>query len=63
MNKTLAEEKLLRVVEKALFKTTPRKPTRIPKAVVLLRLKNKKRASDKKNFRRVPSISDGEDAY
>ena len=61
MNKTLAEEKLLHVVEKALVKIKPRKPTHVPKSVVLLRLKNKKRASDKKSARRIPKTDGWEE--
>lgn len=51
MNKTLAEEKLLRLVEKALLKTKVRKPTKVPKSVVIKRLNDKKQQSEKKSRR------------
>jgi ribosome-associated protein len=57
MNKHLAEEKLLRMVVKALEKPKPRKPTRIPRAVVAERLKEKKRTSEKKTARRARKSS------
>ncbi len=60
MNKTLAEEKLLRLVEKALQKTKPRKPTSIPKSVIAERLKEKKRAAEKKGGRKVQKTTDWE---
>jgi ribosome-associated protein len=53
MNKTLAEEKLLRLVVKALQKTPPRKATRIPQSVVAERLKDKKRTAEKKSDRQA----------
>ena len=61
MNKTLAEEKLLRLVEKALQKTKPRRPTAIPKSVVEERLKDKKRTSEKKSSRRGGKPDDSEE--
>ncbi len=60
MNKTLAEEKLLRYVEKALKKTKPRKPTRVPKSVVIKRLKDKKQRSEKKSSRSEGRVLDWE---
>lgn len=58
MNKTLAEEKLLRLVEKALQKVKPRKATRIPKSVVAERLKTKRITSEKKTARRGKKVRD-----
>jgi ribosome-associated protein len=52
MNKMLAEEKLIRLVEKALHKNKVRKVMRIPKSVVAKRLKEKKRKAEKKSLRR-----------
>jgi ribosome-associated protein len=52
MNKTLAEEKLLRLVAKAIQKMKVRKPTKVPKAVVIKRLKDKKQRSVVKSARR-----------
>lgn len=60
MNKTLAEEKLLRLLEKALHKTKARKVTRIPKAVIAKRLKDKKRNAEKKMSRQKENILDDE---
>lgn len=60
MNKTLAEEKLLRLVTKALEKTKPRRATAIPKAVIAERLKEKKRTAEKKSTRKDPKSIDWE---
>ena len=51
-NKLLAEEKLLRLLEKALKKQKKRKPTRIPKVAKEARVQAKKRLSEKKAIRR-----------
>ncbi len=51
MNKHLAEEKLIRLIEKALHKPKRRKITRIPKAVIAQRLKSKKINAAKKSAR------------
>jgi len=48
----LAEEKLLRLLEKALKKQKKRKPTRIPKVAKEARVQAKKRLSEKKAIRR-----------
>jgi len=61
MNKTLAEEKLLRYVEKALKKIKPRKPTKVPKSVVIKRLKAKKQTAEKKSNRSGGRILDLEE--
>lgn len=53
MNKHLAEEKLIRLIEKALQKPKRRKITRVPVSVIALRLKQKKRTSEKKAARRI----------
>ncbi len=60
MNKALAEEKLLRHIEKALQKEKPRKPTRIPKSVVAERLRDKKRTAEKKSTRKEQKPTDWE---
>lgn len=52
MNKHLAEEKLIRWIEKSFQKPKPRKATRIPKSVVAARLSDKKRTGEKKAARR-----------
>jgi len=53
MNKHLAEEKLIRLIEKALQKPKRRKITRVPASVIAQRLKQKKRTSEKKAARRI----------
>jgi ribosome-associated protein len=54
MNKHIAEEKLLRLLEKAFQKPKKRKITRIPQAVIAKRLKNKRLHSEKKALRGRP---------
>lgn len=51
-NKLLAEEKLVRLVEKALHKPKKRKRTVVPISVIASRLQAKKRLSEKKASRR-----------
>jgi ribosome-associated protein len=51
MNKHLAEEKLIRMIEKALHKPKRRMITRIPQAVIAKRLKSKRINSAKKASR------------
>lgn len=58
MNKTIAAEKLQRLVEKALQKTKPRKKTRIPASVNAKRLKAKKITGEKKSARRSRKADD-----
>lgn len=53
MNKHLAMEKLIRLIQKALLKPKRRKITRIPKSVIAKRLKSKKIVSEKKAARRT----------
>jgi ribosome-associated protein len=53
MNKALAETKLIRLIEKALQKAKPRKPTIVPAGVVAERLKTKRKNAEKKASRRV----------
>lgn len=57
-NKLLAEEKLLRLLEKALKKPKKRKPTRIPKEAKEARVQAKKRLSEKKAIRRGQTKGD-----
>jgi len=52
MNKHLAEEKLIRLIEKALHKPKRRMITRIPQSVIAKRLKTKKINAEKKAARR-----------
>lgn len=51
-NKLLAEEKLLKLLKKALQKPKKRKPTRVPKGVKEARTQAKKKLSEKKAIRR-----------
>ena len=51
-NKLLAEEKLLRLLEKALHRPKKRKRTRIPAGVKVARTEAKRRLSEKKAIRR-----------
>lgn len=51
-NKQLAEAKLIRLVEKALYRPKKRKVTRTPKSVKVARAQSKKRQSEKKASRR-----------
>ena len=51
-NKFLAEEKLVKIIEKALKKPKKRKPVRIPTAVKEARLEAKRRLSEKKAVRK-----------
>ncbi len=53
MNKHLAEEKLIRLIEKALHKPKRRMVTRVPKSVIAKRLKSKKINSEKKASRQA----------
>jgi ribosome-associated protein len=52
MNKHLAEEKLVRLIEKAFHKPKPRKATKVPASAVAKRLSDKKKVSEKKAARR-----------
>lgn len=58
MNKVLAEEKLLKLVEKALTKTKPRKATRVPASVIAQRLDIKRKTAEKKFSRKSRSVED-----
>lgn len=51
-NKRLAEDKLLKLLEKALHRPKKRKITRIPAGVKMARVQNKRRLSEKKANRR-----------
>ena len=63
MNKTLAEEKLIRLIQQALTKTKERKQTKTPKKAVIQRLDKKKKQSEKKSIRRNKRVVDwGDDA-
>ncbi|MBP6824998.1 MAG: aminoacyl-tRNA hydrolase, partial [Saprospiraceae bacterium] len=59
-NKLMAEEKLLRIVEKGLHKPKKRKPTRVPKGVKEARTQAKRKLSEKKALRRGDMPNDPE---
>lgn len=51
-NKEKAIDKLNQLINKALAEDKPRKPTKVPKAVIEKRIKNKKLTSEKKQNRK-----------
>lgn len=51
-NKDIVIKRFFQVMENALRVEKPRVPTKIPKAVIKKRIENKRRQSEKKNFRR-----------
>lgn len=55
-NKGMAIKRAFSILEGALHVDAKRKPTKIPRAVIRKRLKNKKYNSDLKNSRRKPSL-------
>ena len=55
-NKEIASNRLNEIISKALKKTKQRIATRIPRSVILKRLKSKKRISTNKNLRKPPEI-------
>ena len=57
-NKHLAEQKLLRIVQKALIKPKPRRATRVPAGVVAARSRDKQWQSDRKSARKKPSTGE-----
>lgn len=55
-NKETAVRKLLLILDKALEVAKPRKPTKIPKAVIRKRLENKHSTALKKEMRKRPRL-------
>jgi ribosome-associated protein len=55
-NKHLVTQRFLQLVENALKVEKPRKPTKVPKAVIKKRLDNKRRQGDIKQSRRKPDL-------
>lgn len=53
-NKDIVIKRFLQVIEAALVLPKTRKPTKVPKAVIKKRLKNKKNLSEKKQLRKPP---------
>lgn len=55
-NKTIVVKRFLELIQTSLIKEKKRVPTKIPRAVIRKRLKNKKYNSEKKAKRRKPDI-------
>ena len=55
-NKKLAIQRFLQIIREGLIIPKKRKPTRIPRAVKIRRLKSKRSNSEKKTNRKKPSI-------
>ncbi|MBQ0786716.1 MAG: aminoacyl-tRNA hydrolase [Oceanihabitans sp.] len=55
-NKKLAIQRFLQIIREGLVVPKKRKPTRIPRAVKIRRLKSKRSNSEKKTNRKKPSI-------
>jgi ribosome-associated protein len=55
-NKEIVVKRFLEIIKKGLFVPKIRKATKIPKAVIRKRIKNKKNVSDIKQSRRKPNI-------
>lgn len=55
-NKDIVTKRFLSVMETALKEDKPRKPTKIPRAVIRKRIEGKRRQADKKQSRRKPDF-------
>lgn len=55
-NKTIVKRRLISLLEQALTVQAERKPTKVPRGVIKKRIENKRRASEKKQFRRKPDV-------
>lgn len=55
-NKELVTRRFMQLIAAAIKPEIPRKATRIPRAVMLKRMENKRRNSDKKQSRRKPDF-------
>ena len=55
-NKEIVTKRFLEILKKGLYVPKERKPTRIPKAVIRKRIKDKKNISEIKKSRRKPNI-------
>jgi ribosome-associated protein len=56
-NKTIVTNRFIELVRAALKEEKPRKKTKVPKAVKLKRLEQKKKASEKKANRKPPKLN------
>ena len=55
-NKDIVTKRFISVIENALKEEKPRKPTKIPRAVIRKRIEGKRRQADKKQNRRKPDF-------
>ena len=55
-NKDIVTKRFISVMENALKEEKPRKPTKIPRAVIRKRIEGKRRQADKKQNRRKPDF-------
>jgi ribosome-associated protein len=55
-NKAIVTKRFLEIIKNALFVPKARKATKIPKAVIRKRIKDKKNTSEVKNSRKKPNI-------
>jgi ribosome-associated protein len=55
-NKAIVTKRFLEIIKNALFVPKARKATKIPKAVIRRRIKDKKNTSEVKNSRKKPNI-------
>nr|WP_315195217.1 alternative ribosome rescue aminoacyl-tRNA hydrolase ArfB [uncultured Flavobacterium sp.] len=55
-NKEIVTKRFLEIIKKGLYVPKERKPTKIPKAVIRKRIKDKKNASEIKKSRRKPNL-------
>ena len=55
-NKTIVKRRFIDLLENALTVQAERKPTKVPRGVIKKRIENKRRASEKKQFRRKPDV-------
>ncbi|PXY38939.1 aminoacyl-tRNA hydrolase [Flavobacterium cheongpyeongense] len=55
-NKEIVIKRFLEIIKKALFVPKARKATKIPKAVIKKRIKDKKNVSDRKQLRKKPNL-------
>jgi len=55
-NKGIVKRRFINLLENALTVQAERKPTKVPRGVIKKRIENKRRASEKKQFRRKPDV-------
>ncbi len=55
-NKDIVTKRFFTIMEQALKEEKPRKPTKIPRAVIKKRIEGKRRQADKKQSRKRPDF-------